>query len=381
MCLPMARSQDSGLDNLIAVLRELEGTVKTKLFSGTIAALLSCSLIACTSKINFPQSTAPKPNQSQADHNLIALFLIKKDNLKNEFSGELYPLALYINNQYVDASLDITTQVQANFEIERLIEINQSKSLLQAIREYTVVDGTKALGQFAIENLGVGQFACSSLLIGQGQFTSKQSVQSLYYSLPEAHSGGFSGSIGNQEFDQTWRWAIATSRYTPPLAQSEALAATNLDQASVRQDLLSLGEPLIQQSNEKVSTDAAVVESVSVFDLDHDGEPEVLGKLRKGTDQSVPPDQVAQSNGTTVYANVWLSYRNKQPILISSQITAYEFPVTRTPYDVAGTLDVNGDATEEVIVRNNGYESTSFSIYQLNETELKQVFVGAEFGC
>ncbi|HEY9641964.1 MAG TPA: hypothetical protein V6C57_15865 [Coleofasciculaceae cyanobacterium] len=349
--------------------------IKLNRLSGLITLILLGSLSACNFSTNSP---VPKPESTnhQLSSNLVALFLVKKDNIKNEFRGEVYPLALYIDGQYVDASNDVTPQIHNNYEASRIVQTNQSKSLLSAVRTFTAVDGAQLLGQFKVDQLGISQFACSSLLVGQGQLTSERSLPALYDALPKEHAGGFSGSIGNRQLDESWRWAIAASHYNPlPAAQLPA----NLDEAKVKQDLLALGEPLLTQVP-KAATEATVVETVSVFDLDHDGQPEVLGKLRKGVDQSVPPDRVKQSDGITVYANVWLSYKN-QPTVIASEVTPYEYPVTRTPYTVAGTLDINGDGTEEVIVKNNGYEATDFSIYQFNGTELKEVFKGAGYGC
>jgi hypothetical protein len=340
-----------------------------------LGSLSACNL-STNSQISNPKSSNNQIS-NQTANNLVALFLVKKDNIRNEFRGEVYPLALYIDGQYVDASSDMTPQVHNNYGVEQIVRLNQSKSLLSAVRTFTAMDGAKSLGQFKIEKLGISQFACSSLLTGQGQFTSEQSLPALYDSLPQQHAGSFSGSVGNRQFDESWRWAIAASRYYPSPAVS---LPAHLDEAKFKQDLLALSEPLLTQIP-KVSTNATVIDAVSVFDLDHDGQPEVLGKLRKGAEQSVPPDRVEQSNSLTVYADVWLSYKNNQPKVIASEATPYEYPVTRTPYAVAGTLDINGDGTEEVIIRNNGYEATSFSIYQFNGTELEEVFKGAGYGC
>jgi hypothetical protein len=60
-----------------------------------IATVLLVSLAAC----NQPQTTAPK-SPAKTSNNLVALLLVKKDNLKNEFRAEIYPIALLLMNYY-----------------------------------------------------------------------------------------------------------------------------------------------------------------------------------------------------------------------------------------------------------------------------------------
>lgn len=332
---------------------------------------------------NQVQSTLSNPSTvAQPATNLVTLFLVKKDNLRNEFSSEVYPLALLINDRYVDVSQDLTLNVRNDTALDRLVEINESKSLLRAVQDFTVVNDSTRLGQFQVEQLKISQFACTAFLVGEGAFTGDRSLPELYNALPEDRAGGFSGSIGERQFDESWKWAIATSHYIPAPA-SKLPASLNPDQ--FKQDLLAIGEPLIQDTEllagQTLAPNATLVEKVTVYDLDRDGEPEVLGLLRKGVDQTVPPDRVPASSGITVYANVWLSYKNNQPALIANEVTAYQYPVTRTPSDVIGTIDLNGDGIEEVIVKENGYEATGFSIYELKGTQLEEVFNGAQYGC
>ncbi|MBD3882035.1 hypothetical protein IFO70_09725 [Phormidium tenue FACHB-886] len=352
--------------------------MKIKLFA--LFAVLTSGVVACTPLVNWAQSVSVASTQSPT--NLVSLFLVKKDNLRNEFRGEVYPLALLINGRYVDVSQDLTLQVRNDFAVDRLVELNEDRSMLRAIQNFTVLNDSTRLGQFTVDKLSVGQFTCSSLLIGQGQFTGDRSLPELYRTLPDDRASGFSGSVGEQQFDESWKWAIATSQYKPLSAPN--LPAVAPDQ--FKQDLLTIGEPLIQQekatlqAGEEFATEPTVVESVAVYDLDRDGQPEVLGRLRKGIDPATASASPA-ARTVTVYANVWLGYKSNQPALIADEVTLYRYPVTRSPSDVIGIVDLNNDGTEEVIVRNNGYESTGFSIYELKGTQLEEVFSGAQYGC
>lgn len=352
------------------------------LFAGllTLGGLTACTI--------FPKITAlPEPETSEqavnaqakkTQSNLVSLFLVKNDKLKNQFRGEIYPIALYLNGKYLDASTDVTTQVRMDYQEENLIRNNQQKTPLSAIKTFTVVDRSNTIGQFTVDRLGISQFACSSFLVGQGQFQGKQSLQDIFAALPESQSGGFSGSIGKKQFDETWRWTIAPSQYH----ESPMIKRSPPDLDKYKQDLLDRGNTLIAQSAKSV-TGQATVEQMAVYDLNHDGRSEVFGIVRKGPDPaSIRPERLGGLNKpTTAYATVWLSYQNDRLTAISSEVVPYTAPVSRRPYDVIGTLDINGDGVEEVIVRTNGYESTGFRIYEFDGHQLKQVFDGAGYGC
>ncbi|MGI0488989.1 hypothetical protein ACN4EK_26570 [Pantanalinema rosaneae CENA516] len=324
-------------------------------------------------------STPALPN------NLVALFLVKKDNLTNQLRGEVYPIALYINDSYVDVSRDVTPQIRDDFQEDILVQNTQPQSLLSAIKTFTVLNQDHTLGEFKVNKLRVSQFACSAFLTGQGKFVDEKSLQAVFDRLPPDHAGAFKGSMAGKEFDETWRWTIATSQFNPPPADKPALPT---ETAPYKPDVLKLAESVLAADpvGKKVpASEAIVIENIQVFDLDHDGQPEIFGQVRQGRDPKLMTTDSSRRSDrgqrSTFYANIWLTYKDGQPQVISSQVLPYEFPVTRTPYDVVGTLDVNGDGVEEVMVRNNGYESTSFGIYQYQNQQLKPVFNGAGYGC
>lgn len=366
-----------------------------KLFSLFAVLLALGHITACQStsdrETNSQVAVAAKPEQPivattpAIPNNLVALFLVKKDNLNNELRGEIYPIALYINDSYVDVSRDVTPQIRDDFQEDILVRNTQPQSLLSAIKTFTVLNQTDKLGEFKVNKLRVSQFACSAFLTGQGKFVGDKSLQTVFDSIPSHHAGGFKGSMAGKEFDETWRWTIATSQFNPPPAEKPPLPT---EIAPYKADLLKLAksvmatDPLVKKVP---SSEAIVVEKIQVFDLNHDGQPEFFGQVRQGRDpKSITTDasrHLDRGHSTIFYANIWFTYTDRQAQVISSQVLPYDFPVTRTPYDVVGTLDVNGDGIDEVMVRNNGYESTSFGIYQYQNQQLKAVFNGAGYGC
>lgn len=360
-----------------------------------LAVLLALGgLTACQSasdhETNSQVAVAANPEQPivavatpAIPNNLVALFLVKKDNLTNQLRGEVYPIALYINNSYVDVSRDVTPQIRDDFQEDILVRNTQPQSLLSAIKTFTVLNQTDKIGEFKVNKLRVSQFACSAFLTGQGKFVGDQSLQAVFDSIPSDHVGGFKGSMAGKEFDETWRWTIATSQFNPPPAGKPPLP-TEIDK--YKPDLLKMAKAVIAlDPSPKASVQPIAIEEITLFDLNHDGQPEIFGQVRQGRDpKSITPESARRndrSQSSTIYANVWFTYKDGRPQVISSQVLPYEYPVTRTPYNVVGTLDVNGDGIEEVMVRNNGYESTSFGIYQYQNQQLKAVFNGAGYGC
>lgn len=359
-----------------------------KLFSLALGFLFLNSLTACNGVnrdgVEAQVINRDEPASIQEANNLLALFLVKKDNLKNELHGEIYPIALYINDAYVDVSNDVTPQIQINFKEENLLKLMQQKSFLSAIKNFNVIKDNTKIGDFTINKLGIGQFACSSLLIGQGTFQGQQSLQTIFDSIPANRSGGFSGSIGDKNFDQTWRWSLAINQHNPsPNAKPTPTAE---EEARYKQDLLTEAQSFIAQFlqspelKDKQIVGEEVIEEMSVIDLNGDGQPEVFGRIRKGVDPRSQAALQQNQQNATVYASVWLTYQSNQPAVISSAVQYYTLH-GEFPYTLIGTLDINGDGIQEVIVQNNGYESTSFGIYEYKNNVLRRVFNGAGYGC
>jgi len=224
-------------------------------------------------------------------------------------------------------------------------------------------------------------------LVGQGQFEDGRSLAGIYNEIAQEPSGGTSGFFNGQKVDESWRSSVALYRYYPTPARKSNPSPAELER--YRQDLLAAAESAIAESpnnqNSKVSSTIAI-DQISVRDLDRDGSPEVFGQVRKGTNPKAAASAQQKQPATTVYVTIWLTYKNRQPEAIASRVKSYsvEPPVEASNhpvYDLIGTVDVDGDGVEEVIVQNNGYEATSYGIYEYESDRLKQVFNAAGYGC
>jgi hypothetical protein len=353
-----------------------------------IASILLISVMACSSSQQsatsgvaktsvFPQAVfVSSPAQNTVATNLVGLLLIKKDNLKNEFRGEIYPLALLLNDRYIEISNDVTLNTGNGISRDRILQINQQRIVLNAIKNFNIIIDNQNLGIFQVEKPIVSQFSCSSIITGQGNFQDQTSLQATFEQISPQHSGGSSGFVEGQKFDETWRTAIAINQahsVSQPPATSEA------DLAQYQQAVLMFGKTAIEQAaNGKSIPGEAAIESMQVVDLDQDGVPEIFGEIRQGA----VAENASQASDATGFAAVWLTYKDGKPQLLeTTQATVSLRGARRSPYHLLGTIDINGDGINEVIAQRTDYESTSFEIYEYKSNQLNRVFSGAGYGC
>ncbi|MGG6266685.1 hypothetical protein ACQ4M3_10550 [Leptolyngbya sp. AN03gr2] len=344
---------------------------------GTALILSSCAALNTVAQNTVAQTPAAKP----AKNNLIGLFIVKRDNLKQQYRGEIFPIARYNNGRYTDASVDVTLDMRQNANEAEIVKRNAAKSVLNTKPTFNALNSQGgSIGKFSVDRLGIGQFACSSVLIGRGKLTGQPSVQAAFNQLPTLSERQLRGVSNGREFDETWRSTIAT-QLTPTAAPALKVTTPQFDQ--YRKDLLRIGTSEIAKIKEAQAVQGSVeLIDAQVFDLDRDGKHEVYGKLRKAPATPVKPP-VDRAIVTSIYANVWLGYAAPQAKVLSTQVVPYYVPsgeVARA-YQVLGTIDANGDGKQEVLIQNNGYESITFSIHELQNNQLKPVFTGAGYGC
>jgi hypothetical protein len=346
-------------------------------FGQVLATTLLLALTAC----NLPQTPVPQSSakeKEKASATLFALLFVKKDKLKNEFRGEIYPIALLLNNHYLEISTDLTRDLR-DFETPnaagraRILSLNHQRVVTNAIQRFTVISNGQKLGEFQVEKPIISQFSCSSIITGQGNFQGQTSLQAIFDQLPKSRTDGFSGGTG-QQLDETWRTAIALSQ-APEMPKPPA--PSNTDLTRYRQAALTFGKTAIAKVAKGGNIRGeAVVESVQVVDLDQDGSPEIFSKVKQGNSANSSPQT------PTGFAAVWFSDQAGQPQLLeTTQASVSLAGSQRFPYELLETIDINGDGVQEAIVQRRGYESTSFAIYEYKNKQLNRVFVGAGYGC
>jgi hypothetical protein len=257
--------------------------VNLKSFSLMLAATAVLANSGCSSSKQITEQTPA--------HNLVALFVVTQDNLTNEYRGEIYPLALSIEGRYVDVSNDVTQAVRTQNLPDRIIQLEEPRSFLSAIKTFTVIDQNKPQGKFTVDRLAIAQYTCSSLITGQGSYEGT-ALPTLLARIPENLGGRFRQvRVAGAPFDETRRFAIALSS--------------------------------IATSQDSVTTSPAMIPN------------EVIKQQLGGKSRS----------------------------------------------ELVGTADLDGDGIEEVILKDRGYETSSFSIYEYKNNRLNRVFTGAGYGC
>lgn len=345
-------------------------------FGQVVATALLLTLAACA----LPQTSVPQsPAPEKAPANLVALLFVKKDNLNNELRGEIYPIALLLNDHYLEIGTDLTQDLR-DFGTpnaagrDRILSLNNQRVVTNAIQNFTVISNGQTLGEFQVEKPIISQFSCSSIITGQGNFQGQTSLQAIFDQLPQSRTGRFSGEIQQQQFDETWRTAIALSQ---PPEISTLPPPSDADLTRYRQAALTFGKTAIAKvANGGTVPGEAVVESLQVVDLDQDRSPEIFSTVKQGNSANSP------SQTPTGFAAVWFSDQAGQPQLLeTTQASVSLAGSQRFPYELLETTDINGDGVQEAIVQRTGYESTSFEIYEYKNKQLNRVFEGAGYGC
>lgn len=336
--------------------------------------LLLVALSACTVSGGQQASQSPQPSNSPPESeqaNLVALFYLRKDNLSNDLKAEIYPIAFLFNDRYVDASVDVTQRPGYPAAIEGA----KQKSLLKSIRQFSVTQQGEQLGTFKVDKISPGRFQCSEILTGKGQFK-QASLADIFERISLQHQEQERGYIDGKEFNQTLKWGLAISDYYPT-TRPQTGPQVDQDQAKYRRDLLAIAQSSKSQPENKrdASLDQPELVSLTVVDLDRDGNPEVFGKLRTTLAPTGPEPQ------RTAYTGLWLTYKNQQPqVLVDFRAKATEANWGNS-FDLVGTTDITGNGIEEVIMKISGYESQSFGIYEYKNNALEKAFQGAGFGC
>ncbi len=347
-----------------------------------IAFLLLLGIGGCIpSKSPFTSST---PSASTSDGtNLIALLWVRKDNLKNEYRAEIYPIALLLNGHYLEVSEDVTQDLRDNsipdITPDRIIQFNEKRIIVNAVQSFTVVSNDQELGNFQVEKPIISQFSCSSLITGQGHFQGQTLLATIFEQIPEEQTSQFKATVRNQKFDESWRTAIALSRVPSPLVQPPVVSQA--EESEYRQAAQKVGKEVIGRLLEAQSLSGeAVVETIQVLDLNRDGTPEILANIKQ---ESSINENTSQRTNPTGFATLWLTYKDGTPQLLETiQAVTSATGIQRSPhYEFLGAIDMTGDGIEEVLMKRTDYEYSVFEIYEYENNRLNRVFSGAGFGC
>lgn len=307
--------------------------------------------------------------------NLISLFYIRKDNMTGELQGEIYPIAIYKNGQYIDARIDVSG--------EREIQYYKERSYLSNFRYFSIVDEGGKLGEFTVDEILPGEFMCSEILTGRSKSQSNDVLLTIFNGINDSRCSSSCGYKDQKEFNYSLKWTVGVSKYNEYYPANKK--TVKIDIARYREDLLSVGNTLLSQYISDGEDKGVEIERMRVFDLDHDGYPEVSAKLKKPLIKTlkvfIDGEEKEEVSNENVNLNVWLNYQGNSPKIILSLISEEQEGSWGSGHDLVGTGDINGDGVDEVIIRSSSWEVVDFEIYEYRQNRLERVFRGAGFGC
>lgn len=310
---------------------------------------------------------------TKQDENLVSLLYIRKDNLNGRLQGEIYPVALYSDGKYSDASVDVNAETS---------QTAGRQTALSRIKDFFVLNDKTKTGKFHVEEISPSRFMCSNMVTGKGR---KDGVllSGIFDSISALRTSSSKGFEDKKEFDYTLKWTLASSRiYKEPAT----VVVARGDSVRYRTDVMKMAAALLSEYRPDAGTGSEVIlETLNFFDLDRDGKAEVSAKLKKQIKKKTKVSQGSgekeEYNNDIVYLNLWLTYKTGSPQTILSLISHEKEGSWGRGNDIVGTLDINGDGIEEVIMRSSGWEVVDFEIYEYRNNKLEKVFSGAGFGC
>lgn len=237
------------------------------------------------------------------------------------------------------------------------------------------------MGEFHVAEVTPSPFMCSNILTGKGGLKDSASLSDIFGQMSASRLSHAKGFDGKADFDYSLKWTIAVSRIDKRLVLP--IAVPDKDMEKYRANLIKVGASLLAEyTSDDINhaKDPVTLENLFFFDLNHDGQPEISAKIRK-TIQTKTAKGSEQYSTDAVYLNLWVTYNNGSPQVILSLISYEREGSWGRGHDLVGTLDVDGDGIEEVIIGRSGWEVVDFEIYEYQKDKLERVFRGAGFGC
>ena len=297
--------------------------------------------------------------------NLIALFYVRKDNVTNELHGEIYPIAFFSKGQYIDASIGVN---------DTKTNLGYYHPYLDKIRAFSIIEECWKLGDFVVETISTADFRCSQILIGRNKSKPDSSLLDIFNSINDSRASCSFGYKDKKEFNYSLKWTLAVSNYKN--IHLSGHKTVKMDVARYKKDMLDIGKRLLTQYKSDGEDRGVEFEKMRIFDLDHDGYPEVAAKLKKPLQKITKifrdGEEQEEYSNDTVYLNLWVNYKGGNPQIILSLISEEREGSWGTGHDLVGTADVNSDGIDEVIIRSSSGEVVDFEIYEYRNGRLER---------
>lgn len=307
--------------------------------------------------------------------NLIALFFLRKDNITNTLRGEIYPIAYYSKGKYLDASVDVTDSAE---------NVHGDKTILNKIKDFIILGESGKIGNFRVDEISASSYRCSEILTGKGDNKNNTALTIISDGISNERYSRTKGFQDGEDIDYSFVWTLAASRI---FKEPKVLNIPNNTVESYKSAITAMAVKLLSNySSDDAIHRGVVFKNINFFDLDRDGKPEVTAKFLREIRKKIKVitwkgEEIEDFSNDTVYLNLWVTYKSGNPQIILSLISEEREGSWGSGYDLVGTLDINGDSIDEVILRSSGWEVVDFEIYEYRNDKLERVFQGAAFGC
>ncbi|MDE2571654.1 MAG: hypothetical protein KGM44_03910 [bacterium] len=273
------------------------------------------------------------------EKNLVAAVEYRVNANDGRVMVDIYPIAVYDRGRYRDASVDIRHDPPTSSPVEWIHDF----TLLADGRALARVHGGRPLA-------GAKNSSCS-----RDVFLRTRTTRATFDAVPGVMPYGATS---------TWRGGVAVTAYrapkaSPPLRGDRARYAEDVRLAVAR----ALARDHIKVSDERTQIE---IQALNAFDASHDGVPVIFART------------LDMNRALVSYA--WLSYHGGRPVVlgINTEVAAAG---SRAGPNFFGTADIDGDGTDEVIIRNQYDTAASYDIYKLRRNRVVLVFRGPLFGC
>ncbi len=298
-------------------------------------------------------------SETSRSENALAIFFIDHDIETNRLTGMLYPLARFDGYGYLPL----------NFHQSRSDRDSSNLSL----ERYHIIHGGKRIARFTVTGYGAHRFSCSEVVAGEGHLEGALTLKDLFDRLREIRKYKYGGSHGSGE--RTWTLAV---RKHHPVNKNNDVALPSPD--TYRRHLKECWPATVRLAGTTYARENVSIPAVYVRDLDGDDTPEVFGKL-----------EVPGPGGAKATALVGLTYARDDPVRLLWEpgglglnlwlfrsVGKYSWG---SGYDFIDSTDIDGDGTQEIIIRQSGYETVEFRVFEYSNGSLVSRFRGGEYGC
>lgn len=325
------------------------GTMKISSYVSSILIILAIVATFC----------APSALSAQDIRTIIALLIIRNDNIRKSISKEILLIGQHSKGKYEDVSWWDNSEKKM---------ISQRKALLSKYKSFTVYDRGEIFDSVQIDKTELQDFDCEELSVGIGDSNSGPSKK-LIESLSDAPV--FYGSKSGRKISYQIKTFIAINSDSPAAItqRNSSPKPFKLSEEQFKQ-LKSFAKKYLVQKNAEIKEDEVKIETFLSYDFNNDGIIEHILVAK------VENDKTKESSVFVV------KFSGNDIVPLLNESLSNEPSSWGNGYSFLDVIDIDGDAIPEIIFEVKGYESTGYEIYHFNKDGyFEKTYSTVTYGC